>query len=109
MGAFHARIGALVLDAEPLAHRAKAQQILEEALRREPDSSAANFYLGLATNLGATSAACDRAVQALDRPQSELPVGARHMSGTRLVRTGHPAEGLPYITHAMRLARATRP
>ena len=103
MGAFHARIGALVLDAEPLAHRAKAQQILEEALRRNPYSSAANFYLGLATNLDAT---LPRAIELFKRSidlNPSFPSAHAHV-GHALVRTGHPAEGLPYIKYAMRLS-----
>src|SRR5207248_2543422 len=48
MGAYHARIGALALDNEPLVHRAKAQELLREAISREPNASAAHFYLGLA-------------------------------------------------------------
>ena len=103
MGAFHARIGALVLDAEPLAHRAKAQEILEEALRRNPYSSAANFYLGLATNLDAT---LPHAIELFKRSielNPSFPSAHAHV-GHALVRTGHPAEGLPYIKYAMRLS-----
>src|SRR5262249_5672415 len=48
MGAYHARIGALVLDNIPLDHRARARELLQEAVRRDPNSSAAHFYLGLA-------------------------------------------------------------
>jgi tetratricopeptide (TPR) repeat protein len=103
MGAFHARIGALVLDAEPLAHRAKAQEILEEALRRNPYSSAANFYLGLATNFDAT---LPHAIELFKRSielNPSFPSAHAHV-GHALVRTGHPAEGLPYIKYAMRLS-----
>jgi TolB-like protein/Tfp pilus assembly protein PilF len=103
MGAFHARIGALLLDSEPLAHRAKAQEILQQALRRDPQSSTANFYLGLALNFGAT---IPQAVEYFKRSielNPSFPSAHAHL-GLHLARTGHPAEGLEQIRHAMRLS-----
>jgi TolB-like protein/Tfp pilus assembly protein PilF len=92
-----------VLDAEPLAHRAKARDILQEALRRDPQSSAANFYLGLALNLDAT---LPQAIELFKRSielNPSFPSAHAHV-GHVLVRTGHPAGGLEYIRYAMRLS-----
>jgi tetratricopeptide (TPR) repeat protein len=103
IGAYHARIGAQVLDADPLGHRAKAVEILRQVLVRAPDSSQANFYLGLAPNLLPT---LPEALEHFERAIRIDPsdASAHAQIGNALIRSGRPAEGLDHVHYAMRLS-----
>jgi len=104
IGAFHARMGAQVLDDEPAVHRTKARDILQDAIRRDPESSTAYFYLGLAlNNLPQT---LPQAIEAFERAIEIDPsnASAHGQIGNALIRTGRPAEGLEHVRYAMRLS-----
>jgi TolB-like protein/DNA-binding SARP family transcriptional activator/Tfp pilus assembly protein PilF len=103
LGAYHARIGALVLDTESGAHRAKALEILRAALQRDPQSSTAYFYIGLALNEHATLPQSIEATQRAIELNPSHPSAYAHL-GHGLSRMGKPAEGLEYIRYAMRLS-----
>jgi DNA-binding SARP family transcriptional activator/TolB-like protein len=103
IGAYHARMGVQVLDGEPLKHRTKAEEILRQALQREPNSSRAHFYLALALNQLPT---LPEAQQHLERAIRIDPSNASAYAqiGNGLIRAGRPAEGLENVQYAMRLS-----
>jgi DNA-binding SARP family transcriptional activator/TolB-like protein/Flp pilus assembly protein TadD len=103
MGAYHARIGALLLDNEPLDHRAKARDLLQDAIRRDPQSSAAHFYLGLALKISPTY---QDAIEEFERAiefNPSFPAAHVHI-GDALAQIGRPAEGLEHIKYGIRLS-----
>jgi len=103
MGAYHARSGALALDSEPLVHRAKAQDLLREAVRRDPNSSAAHFYLGLALKRPPTlQQSIDEMQRAIELNPS-FPAAHVHI-GHSLALIGRPAEGIAYVKYGLRLS-----
>jgi len=103
IGAYHARMGAQVFDTDSLGHRAKAQQILREAIARDPQSSDAHFYLGLALNLLPT---LPEALELLARAIEIEPsnASAHAQIGNGFIRSGRVAEGLEHVRYAMRLS-----
>lgn len=103
VGAYHARVGALALDTDPLGHRAKAEEILRQVLFRHPNSSQAHYYLALALNLVPT---LPEALEHFERAIKIDPsdAGAYAQIGNALIRTGRPAEGLEHVRYAMRLS-----
>jgi TolB-like protein/Tfp pilus assembly protein PilF len=103
MGAYHARMGAQVFDNDSAGHRAKAQEILRDAVRRNPNSSAAHFYLGLSLNLLPT---LPEGLEHLERAIEIQPshAAAHAQIGNALIRLGHPAEGLEHVRYSMRLS-----
>jgi tetratricopeptide (TPR) repeat protein len=104
LGAYHARIGALALDADSDAHRAKALELLRDALQRDPQSSTANFYIGLALNKDART--LPQSIQYMQRAialNPSFPAAYAHI-GHGLSRMGKPDEGIGYIRYAMRLS-----
>jgi TolB-like protein/Tfp pilus assembly protein PilF len=103
LGAYHARIGALALDTESDVHRAKALEILRAALQRDPQSSTAYFYIGLALNSHATLPQSIEATRRAIELNPSHPSAYAHL-GHGLSRMGRPAEGLEYIRYAMRLS-----
>ncbi len=102
IGAYHARMGVQVLDGEPMTHRARAQEILRQALQREPNSSRAHFYLALALNQLPT---LPEAQQHLERAIRIDPSSASAYAqiGNGMIRAGRPADGLENVRYAMRL------
>ncbi|RXH07556.1 hypothetical protein EAS56_32375 [Bradyrhizobium guangzhouense] len=103
IGAYHARMGAQVLDTEPMAHRKAAIEILRQVLERDPDSSNAHFYLALALN---TLPTLPEAMEHLERAIRIDPsdASAHAQIGNGLIRTGRPAEGLAHVRYAIRLS-----
>jgi DNA-binding SARP family transcriptional activator/TolB-like protein/Tfp pilus assembly protein PilF len=103
LGAYHARIGVHILDNEPAAHRKKALEILEDVIRRDPQSGAAYSYLGLTLDRLSTLA---QSVEAYEHAIEIDPSNASAHAhiGHALARTGRPAEGLVHIRYAMRLS-----
>jgi DNA-binding SARP family transcriptional activator/TolB-like protein len=103
IGAYHARMGVQVLDGEPGKHRAKAQQILRQALQRDPNSSRAHYYLAVALNQLPT---LPEAQQHLERVIRIDPSDASAYAqiGNGLIRTGRPSDGLENVRYAMRLS-----
>jgi len=84
LGAYHARMGAQVYDADPIGHRAKAAQILREAARRDPQSSEAQSVADLAGGARAFHARdrarpeqCERAWADRQRVDPARPRGGR--------------------------------
>jgi TolB-like protein/DNA-binding SARP family transcriptional activator/Tfp pilus assembly protein PilF len=103
IGAYHARMGAQVFDTNSLGHRAKAEQILREAIRRDPQSSDAHFYLGLALNrLPTLPEALEHFARAIEIEPSHASAHAQ--IGNGLIRSGRVAEGLEHVRYAMRLS-----
>ena len=103
IGAYHARMGAQVLDTDSLAHRAKAQEILRQVLNRDPNSSQAHFYLALALNgLPTLPEALEHLERAIKIDPSDASAHAQ--IGNGLIRSGRPAEGLEHVRYAMRLS-----
>ena len=103
LGAYHARMGAQAFDTDPIGHREEAQKILREVLARDPASSIANFYLGLALNKLPTLPEAMRYFQrAVEINPSEA--SAYGQIGNAQIRSGRPAEGLENVRYAMRLS-----
>jgi TolB-like protein/Tfp pilus assembly protein PilF len=103
IGAYHARMGAQVFDTDSHGHRAKAQQILREAIARDPQSSDAHFYLGLALNLLPTlPEALEHLARAIEIEPSNASAHAQ--IGNSLIRSERVAEGLEHVRYAMRLS-----
>jgi TolB-like protein/Tfp pilus assembly protein PilF len=103
IAAYHARMGAQVLDIDPDGHRKKAEEILRQVLNRDPNSSQAHFYLALALNKLPT---LPEALEHLERATSIDPsdASAHAQIGNALIRSGRPADGLKHVHYAMRLS-----
>jgi DNA-binding SARP family transcriptional activator/TolB-like protein/Tfp pilus assembly protein PilF len=103
IGAYHARMGAQVLDTDPGGHRARAEEILRQVLVRDPESSQAHFYLALALNRLPT---LPEALEHLERAIRIDPsdASAHAQIGNGLIRSGKVSEGLEHVRYAMRLS-----
>jgi len=103
IGAYHARMGAQVLDTQSKAHRKAAIEILRQVLERDPDSSNAHFYLALALN---TLPTLPEAMEHLERAIRIDPsdASAHAQIGNGLIRSGRPAEGLAHVRYAIQLS-----
>ena len=103
IGAYHARMGVQVLDADPTGHRRKAEEILRPLLVRYPESSKAHFYLALALNRLPT---LPESLEHLERAIKIDPsdASAHAQIGNGLIRSGHVVEGLEHVRYAMRLS-----
>ncbi|SDM85137.1 BTAD domain-containing putative transcriptional regulator [Afipia sp. GAS231] len=103
IGAYHARMGAQVLDTDPAGHRNKAEAILRQVLVRDPESSQAHFYLALALNRLPT---LPEALQHLERAIRIDPsdASAHAQIGNGLIRSGKVSEGLEHVRYAMLLS-----
>jgi TolB-like protein/DNA-binding SARP family transcriptional activator/Tfp pilus assembly protein PilF len=103
LGAYHANVGAQVLDAESTAHLEKARDILQELISRRPTDSRAQHYMGLVHgargNLPGALESFERSVQL--NPSN---AGAHAHIGHALSRMGRPAEGLEHLRYAIRLS-----
>jgi TolB-like protein len=103
LGAYHARIGVHALDDQPIAHREKAREILDDVIRRSPRSATAYEYLGLALDRRSTLP------QSLEAYEHAIEIDPSNASahahiGHNLVNLGRPVEGLAHIRYAMRLS-----
>lgn len=103
IGAYHARMGAQVLDTDPGAHRSEAERILRQVLVRDPESSQAHFYLALALNRLPT---LPEALEHLERAIRIDPsdAGAHAQIGNALIRSGRVSQGLEHVRYAMLLS-----
>lgn len=103
IGAYHARMGAQVLDTDPGGHRSKAEEILRQVLVRDPESSQAHFYLALALNrLPALPEALEHLERAIRIDPSDASAHAQ--IGNGLIRSGKVSEGLEHVRYAMLLS-----
>src|SRR6202022_4000506 len=85
------------------AHLAKAVQLLQEVVRRQPTSAGAYHYLGLdQKNLGDLQYALESFERSIELSPSN--VGGNAHIGHVLVRLGRHAEGLEHVRYAMRLS-----
>jgi tetratricopeptide (TPR) repeat protein len=103
IGAYHARMGAQLRDTDSPRHRAKAKALLLKALQRDPQSSTAHYFLGLALNKPAT---LPESMEHLRKVIELSPSNASAYAqiGNGLIRSGHAAEGLAHVRYAMRLS-----
>jgi TolB-like protein/DNA-binding SARP family transcriptional activator/Tfp pilus assembly protein PilF len=104
LGAFHARIGLLLLDnGEPSEHLDRARDLLQDAVRRNPQSGIAHFYLGLALKRPPTY---QQAIEQFERAIELNPsLAAAHAHiGDILAQTGRPSEGIEHVKYALRLS-----
>jgi DNA-binding SARP family transcriptional activator/TolB-like protein/tetratricopeptide (TPR) repeat protein len=102
-GAYHARMGAQVLDTDSADHRIKAQEILRRVLNRDPNSSQAHFFLALALNqLPTLPEALEHLEYAIKIDPSDASAHAQ--IGNGLIRSGRPAEGRDRVHYAMLLS-----
>jgi DNA-binding SARP family transcriptional activator/TolB-like protein/Tfp pilus assembly protein PilF len=103
IGAYHARMGAQVLDTDPGAHRSEAERILRQVLVRDPESSQAHFYLALALNRLPT---LPEALEHLERAIRIDPsdASAHAQIGNGLIRSGRVLQGLEHVRYAMLLS-----
>ncbi|HEY0439390.1 MAG TPA: tetratricopeptide repeat protein, partial [Xanthobacteraceae bacterium] len=103
IAAFHANVGAQVLDDHSRAHLDTAVELLRQLVAQDPNSSSAHHFLGLADgargNLPEAVAAFTRAVEL-----NPSAAGSHAHLGHRWAMTGKPAEGLEYLRYAMRLS-----
>lgn len=103
LGAYHANVGAQVLDAESTVHLEKARDILQELISRRPTDSRAQHYMGLVHgargNLPGALESFERSVQL--NPSN---AGAHAHIGHALSRMGRLAEGLEHLRYAIRLS-----
>jgi tetratricopeptide (TPR) repeat protein len=103
LGAYHANVGSQTLDQQPAAHLAKAVELLQEVVRRQPGNSGAWHYLGLAQkNRGDLQDAIDSFERSIELSPSNA--GGHAHIGNALVRLGRHAEGLAHIRYALRLS-----
>jgi len=103
LGAYHANVGAQVLDADSAAHLEKAQQILTEVLVRAPNNGVAPFYLGL---VHGASGRLEDALASFRRAVENNPshASAHAHIGHALARMERAAEGLEHLHYAVRLS-----
>ena len=103
IGAYHARMGAQVLDTDPGGHRSEAERILRQVLVRDPESSQAHFYLALALNRLPT---LPEALEHLERAIRIDPsdASAHAQIGNGLIRSGRVSQGLEHVRYAMLLS-----
>src|SRR6185436_6235003 len=103
LGAYHANVGAQVLDTNSKAHLETAQQILTEVLTRSPHNGVAPFYLGL---VHGASGRLEEALAAFRRAVENNPshAGAHAHIGHALARMERAAEGLEHLHYALRLS-----
>jgi len=103
LGAYHANVGSQALDEQPAAHLAKAVQLLQDVVRRQPANSGAWHYLGLAQkNRGDLRDAIESLGRSIELSPSNA--GGHAHIGNALVRLGRHAEGLEHIRYALRLS-----
>jgi tetratricopeptide (TPR) repeat protein len=103
LGAYHANVGSQALDEQPAAHLAKAVQLLQDVVRRQPANSGAWHYLGLAQkNRGDLRDAIESLERSIELSPSNA--GGHAHIGNALVRLGRHAEGLEHIRYALRLS-----
>jgi TolB-like protein/DNA-binding SARP family transcriptional activator/Tfp pilus assembly protein PilF len=103
LGAYHANVGAQVLDTNSKAHLETAQQILTEVLTRSPNNGVAPFYLGL---VHGASGRLEEALAAFKLAVENNPshAGAHAHIGHALARMERAAEGLEHLHYALRLS-----
>jgi tetratricopeptide (TPR) repeat protein len=103
LGAFHANVGAQLMVADPGAHLAKSEQILNALLADNPEAKRAYFHLGLTYQ---ARGELERAVEAFKSVLEFEPSqsSAHAHIGHALGRSGQPARGLEHIRYAMRLS-----
>jgi tetratricopeptide (TPR) repeat protein len=91
------------LDEQPAAQLAKAVQLLQDVVRRQPANSGAWHYLGLAQkNRGDLRDAIESLGRSIELSPSNA--GGHAHIGNALVRLGRHAEGLEHIRYALRLS-----
>lgn len=103
LGSFHSNVAVQHLVPDSDAHHAKARELLEQALEREPRNPTALYRYGIL--LQATGKIRDglklfEKVIALDPSNA----GAHAHYGHALARLGEPEKGIEYIRYAMRLS-----
>jgi tetratricopeptide (TPR) repeat protein len=86
-----------------MGHRDQAIKILRDVLARDPNSSTANGYLGLALNkLPTLPESMKYLRRAVDINPSDASAYAQ--IGNAQIRSGKPAEGLENVRYAMQLS-----
>jgi tetratricopeptide (TPR) repeat protein len=103
VGAYHAIVGALKLDADSEVHLREAEQILRQVVHEYPRNTTANFFLGVSFRaFGRFEDAIDCFERVLEISQSHAPAYA-HL-GEALVALGRAHEGIDHIRYALRLS-----
>jgi len=90
LGAFHANMGAQLLDGDSRGHLKKALEILQDVLRRHPTHSGAYHYLGMAHR---TDADLQNSLEAFERAVELNPsaAGSHAHFGNTLAHMGRAA------------------
>lgn len=103
LGAYHANLGAQVLDSESATHLKKAEQILLGVLERDRNNGPAPFYLGLVYG---ASGRIEEALASFQRAVEVNPShsGAHGHIGHALARLERAEEGLEHLHYALRLS-----
>jgi TolB-like protein/DNA-binding SARP family transcriptional activator len=103
LGAFHANMGAQVLDEDPSAHLTEAEAILTPLVRDHPDLASAHYFLGL---VHSARQRLQTALQSFERAAELNPSHAAAYAhiGHALARMGRREEGLEFLDYALRLS-----
>ena len=103
LGAYHTVIGTTLSDGSSLQHMKKGEELLREAIRTNPGSSLAYYFLGIIyRSRGELEAARDSFELVLGINPNSAPTYA-HLGHT-LLWMGRSREGLEHIRYALRLS-----
>ncbi len=103
LGSYHANVAVQRLDRETAKHFAKAEELLNEAVRRDPRNSTAEHYLGvLYQGVGRLRDGLEHFRKAVDLNPSNA--GSHAHIGHALARLGEAEAGIQHIRYAMRLS-----
>ena len=104
MGSYHANLAVQRLDADTQKHFAKAEELLGEAVRRDPRNANAHHHLGVLYQglPGRLQEGLDRFQKAVELNPSSA--GSHAHIGHALARMGQAEKGIQHIHYAMRLS-----
>jgi TolB-like protein/Flp pilus assembly protein TadD len=103
LGAYHALIGSLQLVPDWRAHLVKADELLRQNIKDQPDAAGQHFYLSIVLRMrGDLEQALDSLRRCLEIAPSMAPCHA-HIGHT-LVQMNRADEGIAHINYALRLS-----